>query len=136
MPRPIKPASLSQGPSLDAQDTSKDLNTNMRSPQLYALYKQATQDPPIDKAETPGTFDFKVSQGSSRDRRYFIYLWRRKLTVHFEQKGKAKKRAWQKVVDEGITPSAAEEKYVELVESLKSKYGYDADKKPETVGRS
>lgn len=64
------------------------------------------------------------------------YIWRRKLTVHFEQKGKAKKRAWQKVVDEGITPSAAEEKYVELVESLKSKYGYDADKKPETVGRS
>jgi hypothetical protein len=36
----------------------------MRSPQLYALYKQATQDPPIDKAENPGTFDFKVSQVS------------------------------------------------------------------------
>jgi hypothetical protein len=33
----------------------------MRSPQLYALYKQATQDPPIDKAANPGTFDFKVS---------------------------------------------------------------------------
>ena len=29
--------------------------------QLYAYYKQATQDPPIDKAENPGTFDFKVS---------------------------------------------------------------------------
>ena len=50
--------------------------------------------------------------------------------------GKAKKRAWQKVVDEGVTPTAAEEKYVELVESLKSKYGYDATKKPETVGGS
>jgi acyl-CoA-binding protein len=33
----------------------------MRSPQLYAFYKQATQDPPIDKAANPGTFDFKVS---------------------------------------------------------------------------
>jgi hypothetical protein len=33
----------------------------MRSPQLYAFYKQATQDPPIDKATNPGTFDFKVS---------------------------------------------------------------------------
>jgi len=77
--------------------------------QLYAYFKQATQDPPIDKAETPGTFDFK---------------------------GKAKKRAWQKVVDEGVTPSTAETKYVQLVESLKSKYGYDANKKPEAVGGS
>lgn len=32
----------------------------MRNTQLYAYYKQATQDPPIDKAENPGTFDFKV----------------------------------------------------------------------------
>jgi hypothetical protein len=64
MPRSINQASLPQEPSLDAQGASTDLNTNMRSPQLYALYKQATQDPPIDKAENPGTFDFKVSQGS------------------------------------------------------------------------
>jgi len=77
--------------------------------QLYAFFKQATQDPPIEDSPTPGTFDFK---------------------------GKAKKRAWQKVVDEGTTPSSAETKYVELVESLKSKYGYDPDKKPETVGSS
>lgn len=35
---------------------------------MYALYKQALQDPPIEKAENPGTFDLK---------------------------GKAKKRAWQ-----------------------------------------
>ena len=58
------------------------------------------------------------------------------LTVPFVNQGKAKKRAWQKVVDEGITPAAAEEKYIELVESLKGKYGYDADKEPEPVGRS
>lgn len=58
------------------------------------------------------------------------------LTTSFDEQGKAKKRAWQKVVDEGITPTAAEAKYVELVESLKSKYGYEATKKPETVGGS
>ena len=41
---------------------------------MYALFKQATQDPPIDKAEAPGMFDMK---------------------------GKAKKKAWQDVVDKG-----------------------------------
>jgi hypothetical protein len=70
MPCPIKPVSLSQERSRDTQDPSNDLRANMRSPQLYAFYKQATQDPPIDKADTPGTFDFKVSQGSSSDRGY------------------------------------------------------------------
>lgn len=77
--------------------------------QLYGLFKQATQDPPIDKSEAPGTFDFK---------------------------GKAKRRAWQKVVDEGVTPTKAEDEYVKLVGSLKTKYGYDAAKKPEAVGGS
>jgi hypothetical protein len=74
MPRPIKPASLSQEPFLNAQDTSKDLNTNTGSSQLYALYKQATQDPPIEEAPTPGTFEFRVSRGSSRHGRYSIHL--------------------------------------------------------------
>ena len=50
--------------------------------------------------------------------------------------GKAKKRAWQKVVDEGTTPGQAETKYVALVESMKKKYGYDASKTPEAVGGS
>jgi diazepam-binding inhibitor (GABA receptor modulating acyl-CoA-binding protein) len=58
-----------------------------------------------------------------------------KLTFADNQ-GKAKKRAWQKIVDEGVTPTEAEEKYVELVESLKSKYGYDAAQQPEAVGGS
>ena len=40
----------------------------MRNTQLYAYYKQATQDPPIDKAENPGTFDFKVCLDSLRPR--------------------------------------------------------------------
>jgi len=40
--------------------------------------------------------------------------------------GKAKKRAWQKVVDEGVTPEAAQQKYVELVAQLKGKLGFNA----------
>jgi len=75
--------------------------------QLYALFKQGTQDPPTESAENPGTFDLK---------------------------GKAKKRAWQKVVDEGVTPEDAQKKYVALVEELKEKLGFDANKAPEAVG--
>ncbi|KFX89094.1 hypothetical protein O988_08763 [Pseudogymnoascus sp. VKM F-3808] len=56
--------------------------TNDHLLEMYALYKQAIQDPSIDKAEAPGTFDFK---------------------------GKAKKAAWQKIVDEGVTPEQAQE---------------------------
>ncbi|KAH0543453.1 hypothetical protein FGG08_002218 [Glutinoglossum americanum] len=75
--------------------------------ELYGLFKQGTQDPPIEKSDTPGTFDFK---------------------------GKAKKRAWQALVDEGVTPQEAQSRYVALVEKLKEAYGYDADKEPEVVG--
>jgi diazepam-binding inhibitor (GABA receptor modulating acyl-CoA-binding protein) len=50
------------------------------------------------------------------------------------QQGKAKKKAWQKIVDEGITSDEAKERYVTLVKSMKEKYGYDADKVPEAVG--
>ncbi len=52
------------------------------------------------------------------------------------QQGKAKKRAWQKIVDEGVTPEEAQKRYVELVEKLKSAYGYDSKKEPEAVGGS
>jgi diazepam-binding inhibitor (GABA receptor modulating acyl-CoA-binding protein) len=50
--------------------------------------------------------------------------------------GKAKKKAWQKFVDEGLTVEQAQEKYVALVETMKEKYGYDAAKEPEAVGGS
>jgi acyl-CoA-binding protein len=40
------------------------------------------------------------------------------------RQGKAKRNAWQKLVDEGISPSDAQKKYVALVESLKTKHGY------------
>ena len=45
-------------------------------------------------------------------------------------------KAWQKIVDEGVTPEQAQKQYVELVDKLKGKYGYDANKKPEPVGTS
>lgn len=48
--------------------------------------------------------------------------------------GKAKKNAWQKIVDEGTTPEQAQEKYVALVEKLKVSLGYDENKVPEAVG--
>ena len=43
-------------------------------------------------------------------------------------------RAWQKLVDDGVTPEQAQQRYVALVENLKEKYGYDAGKEPEPVG--
>jgi diazepam-binding inhibitor (GABA receptor modulating acyl-CoA-binding protein) len=39
-------------------------------------------------------------------------------------------------VDEGISADVAKERYVALVEELKGKYGYDANKVPEGVGSS
>ncbi|KAM4056932.1 acyl coA binding protein [Hirsutella rhossiliensis] len=75
---------------------------------LYALYKIANGED-IAKAPAPGMFDMK---------------------------GKAKKNAWQKLLDEGVTPDQAQVKYVALVEDLKTKHGYDADKVPEAVGSS
>ncbi|KAF4430000.1 acyl-coenzyme A-binding (diazepam binding inhibitor) [Fusarium acutatum] len=49
--------------------------------------------------------------------------------------GKAKYNAWKKAAEEEkLTPDAAQAKYVELVEELKEKCGYDANKVPEAVG--
>jgi diazepam-binding inhibitor (GABA receptor modulator, acyl-CoA-binding protein) len=76
---------------------------------MYCLYKQALQDPPFEKAELPGTFDFKA---------------------------KAKYKAWKVVADKGVTSEEAQTKYVALIKDMKEKYGYDADKEPEAVGGS
>ena len=83
--------------------TSKPSNDELL--ELYALYKVSSAED-ITKAPAPGMFDLK---------------------------GKAKKNAWQKVVDEGITPEQAQERYVALVEKLKVSCGYDPNKVPETV---
>ncbi|UNI21643.1 acyl-CoA-binding protein (ACBP)/diazepam binding inhibitor (DBI)/endozepine (EP) [Purpureocillium takamizusanense] len=84
--------------------TSKPSNDELLD--LYALYKVSIGED-ISKAPAPGMFDLK---------------------------GKAKKNAWQKVVDEAITPQQAQERYVELVEKLKASCGYDENKEPEAVG--
>lgn len=47
---------------------TSETNICFHNQEMYGLYKQALQDPPIEDAETPGMFDLK---------------------------GKAKKRAWQ-----------------------------------------
>jgi diazepam-binding inhibitor (GABA receptor modulating acyl-CoA-binding protein) len=54
----------------------------------------------------------------------------------FDLKGKAKKKAWQQIVVDGVTPEEAQTKYIELIESMKKKYGFDASKEPEAVGGS
>ena len=86
--------------------TSKPSNEDLL--ELYALYKVGNGEG-ITNAPPPGNFDFK---------------------------GKAKKNAWQKVVDEGITAEQAQERYIALVEKMKGTYGYDASKEPEAVGAS
>ncbi|KAL1305624.1 hypothetical protein AAFC00_007224 [Neodothiora populina] len=65
--------------------------------QLYGLFKQGTQDPPFEQSEAPGMFDLK---------------------------GKAKRRAWEKLVNDKVSPQDAQKKYVALVESLKTKHGF------------
>lgn len=41
------------------------------------------------------------------------------------QQEKAKRRAWQKLVDEGVKWADAQKKYIALVDSLKQKYGFE-----------
>ncbi|KJZ79839.1 hypothetical protein HIM_00553 [Hirsutella minnesotensis 3608] len=73
--------------------------------ELYGLYKVGNGED-ISKAPSPGMFDLK---------------------------NKAKKNAWQKIVDEGVSAEQAQERYIALVEKLKVTYGYDANKVPEAV---
>ncbi|KFA67704.1 hypothetical protein S40285_00916 [Stachybotrys chlorohalonatus IBT 40285] len=84
--------------------TSKPGNDDLL--ELYGLYKVATGED-ISKAPAPGMFDLK---------------------------GKAKKNAWQKVVDDGTSPQQAQDQYIALVERLKTSCGYDENKEPEAVG--
>ncbi|KAL9049824.1 MAG: hypothetical protein Q9162_006998 [Coniocarpon cinnabarinum] len=65
---------------------------------LYGLFKQGTQDPPIEKASKPGMFDMV---------------------------GKEKRKAWERVVEKGTKPEQAQVEYVQYVEDLKDRYGFD-----------
>ncbi|KAK5127760.1 hypothetical protein LTR85_004876 [Meristemomyces frigidus] len=65
--------------------------------ELYGLFKQGTQDPPFEQTKAPGMFELKE---------------------------KAKRSAWQKLVDEKVTAQDAQKRYIKLVNGLKEKYGY------------
>ncbi|KAK3187387.1 acyl-CoA-binding protein (ACBP)/diazepam binding inhibitor (DBI)/endozepine (EP) [Lecanicillium sp. MT-2017a] len=47
------------------------------------------------------------------------------LELYALYKGKAKKNAWQKLVDEGVSAEDAQQRYIDLVEKLKGVYGFD-----------
>lgn len=67
--------------------------------ELYANYKQGTGED-FSKATQPGSFAFQE---------------------------KYKYNAWKKVaVEDKVTPSAAQQHYVQLVEKLKGAYGFSA----------
>ncbi|CAF9936884.1 hypothetical protein IMSHALPRED_010940 [Imshaugia aleurites] len=67
--------------------------------ELYANYKQGTGED-FSKATQPGTFNFQE---------------------------KYKYNAWKKVaVEDKVTPSTAQQHYVQLVEKLKGTYGFSA----------
>ncbi|CCT64035.1 probable acyl-coenzyme A-binding protein (diazepam binding inhibitor) [Fusarium fujikuroi] len=93
-----------------AVEDSKKLTSKPNTDELlrlYGLYKVANGED-FSAATAPGMFDLK---------------------------GKAKYNAWKKAAEEEkLTPDAAQVKYVELVEELKEKCGYDANKVPEAVG--
>ncbi|KAI1360486.1 acyl CoA binding protein-domain-containing protein [Xylaria arbuscula] len=52
----------------------------------------------------------------------------------FDLKGKAKLRAWEGYVNEGLSAEEAQKQYIAKVEELKTKYGFDPSKEPEVVG--
>jgi len=65
---------------------------------LYGLYKVATNEK-FSEAERPGMFDLR---------------------------GKAKYNAWAANANAGITPTKAQQEYVEYVDTLKEKHGFKA----------
>ncbi|KAI0022333.1 putative fatty acid binding protein [Xylariomycetidae sp. FL0641] len=87
------------------QLVSKPENTDLL--EIYGLFKVANGDD-ISKAEKPGMFDMKA---------------------------KFKMNAWQKLVDEGVTPEQAQERYVKKIAEMKEKYGFDANKEPEALSQ-
>jgi hypothetical protein len=68
---------------------------------------------------------------------FFCFVfWEMLKRIPLLWQGKYKYKAWEKLVNDGVTPADAEKKYIELVEEMKQKHGYDASKKPEAVGAS
>ncbi|KAI9691272.1 MAG: hypothetical protein M1820_009803 [Bogoriella megaspora] len=88
--------------SAEFQKAATDVKNLNSSPsndellELYGLYKIANGED-FTKASKPGMFDLK---------------------------GKAKYGHWEKLHNDGVKKADAEKKYVELVNSLKQKYGF------------
>ncbi|KAM3551563.1 hypothetical protein ARSEF4850_007808 [Beauveria asiatica] len=111
-----------------AEDSKKLLAkpSNDELLELYGLYKVGNAED-ISSAPAPGMFDMKASPIPPP-----VLATRPGLRDSIHD-GKAKKNAWQKVVDEGISAETAQERYVALVEQLKAKHGFDENKVPDAV---
>ncbi|KAG9259092.1 putative acyl-CoA-binding protein like protein [Emericellopsis atlantica] len=114
---------------------SKKLTSKPGNEDLLKLYGKSLHDQPLYTGARCGRQTvtnmtiaalFKVANGED--------ISKAPAPGMFDLKGKAKKNAWQQVVDEGTTPDQAKEQYIQLVESLKESCGYDANKEPEAVG--
>ncbi|KYK59348.1 acyl CoA binding protein [Drechmeria coniospora] len=102
---------------------SKKLTSKPSSDDLLALYGAIPRGSPRPRRPLP------LLTAPSRPGLYKVAIGEDISTA-----GKAKKGAWQKIVDEGITAEQAQERYVALVEKMKETYGYDENKEPEAVG--
>jgi diazepam-binding inhibitor (GABA receptor modulating acyl-CoA-binding protein) len=94
------------------------LRSHLTPPQLYGLAKVA-EDIDIKSRAAPGMFDFAVSSALGS----FCETprpWR-------GGQEKEKRKAWQKLLDEKVTPEQAEARYIALVADLKEKYGEKTD---------
>ena len=92
--------------------------------QLYAHFKQGTQDPPFAQADKPGTFDLKVATASTSRSPNSHSCLPPGTVVTDKHQGKAKYRAWEKPEVQKLSAAEAQKKYVQLVEGLKKKYGH------------
>ncbi|KAI3399667.1 hypothetical protein diail_6016 [Diaporthe ilicicola] len=112
---------------------SKKLTSKPSNEELLELYGTSTganhESGPITSLDLPSDNNaalFKIANGED--------IASAPAPGMFDLKGKAKKNAWQKKVDEDVTQDQAKEQYVALVEKLKTQYGYDENKAPEAVG--
>ncbi|RWA09537.1 hypothetical protein EKO27_g5559 [Xylaria grammica] len=127
-------------------------HTPTTTPVYYSLYKVGCGEDVTEYQKgpkAPGMFDLK-NQTLLEDRRDSIptNLRARDTTfrarngkrravelINFHQmQGKAKLRAWEGILADGLTPEQAQERYIALVEELKTKHGFDPEKEPEVVG--
>ncbi|OAQ97249.1 hypothetical protein LLEC1_04694 [Akanthomyces lecanii] len=109
-----------------ATEDSKKILSDPSQAELLELYDKAFARLELRNTEKLTRGLFSSLQGRQRRGHQ-----QRPLPRH----GKAKKNAWQKVVDEGISADAAQERYVALVEKLKAKHGFDENKVPVSVGK-